>query len=376
MSLTPHLYRQQAPSDLTPGVVESVLKLELDQKSLGVHSIYTLRHLSHLTEVGHGYLREIVQRTADGYSVYDIKKRDGTSRSIAAPDDQLQTVQRWLLDNVYSKMANHSSSYAYQKGVSVTSCAAAHIGATWLIHLDLKDFFHQTDERDVYHLLRRHRYSALVAFELARISTRMPSKPQEWLPSKYEELPARRTLDGVPYALHRLGYLPQGAPSSGAISNTLAHSMDVELAELALSRGLAYSRYSDDLTFSGHADFNRQSAEKSLQLLQRTVVESGYEVNAKKSRIVAPGRSIEILGVLVDGDRLRVTKRIRKRIEHHLRGIELHGIAAHQAHEGFHDPIGMMNHIRGVIDYVHDVEPERSIDYYNRFNAIDPRFGL
>ena len=334
--------------------------------------MYTLGHLAHLTEVGHGYLREIVQRTTDGYSVYEIKKRSGAKRSIAAPQDQLQTVQRWLLDNVYSMMANHNSSYAYRKGISVRNCAAAHIGATWLVGLDIKDFFHQTDERDVYHLLRRHKYSALVAFELARISTRMPGRPQSWLPPKYEKLPARRTSYGFPYSRQRLGYLPQGAPSSGAISNTLAYSMDVKLAELALSLGLTYSRYSDDLTFSGHAGFNRISAEASLKKLQRAVSESGYEVNETKSKIVAPGRSIEILGVLVNGDRLRVAKRIRKRVEHHLRGIELHGVAAHQAHEGFHDPIGMMNHIRGVIDYVHDVEPERSVEYYSRFNAIDP----
>lgn len=370
---SPHLYRANAPEGTSPQVITRVLEIERSQAGLGVHPIYSLNHLAHLSDVDYTFLRDIASRSVDGYVVYQIRKRDGISlRSIAAPLEPLQIAQRWLLDNVFSKLETHPASYAYQSGRSVRQCAEVHVGANWIIHFDLKDFFHQSDERDVYNLLVGSRYEPLVAFEIGRITTRMPGSPQDWLPKKYAEEGSARTAPKLPYTQRRLGYVPQGAPTSGAITNALALALDNRLEQLAASENLVYSRYADDITFSSSGSFSRPSAVGKVAKLSRAIAQAGYEVNASKTRIVPPGRRLQVLGILVDGPAVRLTLRTRNRIEYHLRGMEKFGIQQHQAHAGFDDSIGMLHFVRGLVDYAWDIEPVRATVYRQRLAAVIP----
>lgn len=369
MANVPHLYRRDRPSWATHEVVERVLTLEARQKDLGVQSIYTLRHLAHVTAVDYNYLRSITSRSHDGYSVYEVSKRSGRGkRSIAAPEAPLAVAQRWLLDNVFGRLTANAAGFAYTRGRSAVSCAREHVGARWLLKLDLRDFFHQIDETQVYSLLRSALYEPLVAFEIARICTRLPDTPQDWLPEKYAREPGRKV--GFPYAKARLGYLPQGAPTSGAISNLVANDLDLALTKIASVHQLVYTRYADDISMSSASDVPRTAASDLIAQITRAIQRSGFELNAAKTRLIGPGASMRLLGVLIDGEQVRISGQTRRRIEYHLRGMEKFGAVAHGLNCGFRDTLGMQNHVRGLIDYANDVDPVLARAYLVRFRRL------
>jgi len=366
----PHLYRRGRPPEVDPAVVERVLALEARQRNLGVQPIYTLRHLAHLTTVDYGYLRSITSRARDGYDVYEVAKRSGSGkRSIAAPEPPLAVTQRWLLDNVFAKLTASSASYAYIQGKSAVDCAREHVGARWLLKLDLKDFFHQIDEIQVFGLLRAAKYEPLPAFEIARICTRHTSSPQPWLPAKYSR-EASATTSLMPYSKQRLGYLPQGSPSSGAISNLVAINMDAALTEVSIQHHLTYTRYADDISFSSAADVSRALAGNVIADAGRAIERAGFEINTAKTRVLGPGSRMRLLGVLIDGPKLRLTSQTRDRIEFHLRGMRKFGTVEHGKSCGFRDTIGLQHHVRGLIDYANDVDPDIAKSYMVRFRDL------
>ena len=373
---SPHLYRLRAPSDIPLHVIDRVLEIERTQAVYGVQSVYTLGHLAQMTNTEVEYLRDIVERRVDPYSVFEIKKRSGAARSIAAPESRLLGVQRWMLDEIFGRMKTHDASFAYQVGRSAPLAAARHLGARWLVKFDLKDFFHEIDERRIYRLLRSYRYGRLTAFELARLSTRLPGTSQQWLPARYLDGSKVPRYSWFPYGSHgyqgRLGYLPQGAPSSGAIANRIALPLDELMSEIAQEFQLTYTRYADDMVFSSSGTFARTRVARILHASESAVRKSGFVINTAKTQIQAPGRRLSVLGVLVDGDHLRVPKKVRSTIRWHLRGIESNGLAAHQEHARFRDIEGMLNYIYGVICYINDVDRHLAAELHARFRTLLP----
>lgn len=385
---SPHLYRKNAPADRDPAVIERAIQLSEAQEAAGVTPVLTLKHLAVQADVPLGLLERITARATDAYHLHEIRKRDRVSkRVIAAPTAELRRAQRWLLDNVFARIPVSPHAFAYITGRSAPQCARQHVGSSWLLKLDVKDFFHEFDEAQVFGLLRSVQYSPLVSLEISRIVTRHVSTPQTWLPKKYESVSARRPVpdmdpmsvlfdaDGETPAhlAHprgaRLGYLPQGSPCSGAISNALSRQLDADLAALATSRGMTFTRYADDITLSSSETFDRDQAEKALHEAAAILRRNRLTPNRRKTKIVTPGRPLVVLGVRVDGDQSRLPRRMRDRIEFHLRGVERFGFAAHSRHAGFDDVLGFGNFLYGLIRYAHDVQPSIAESYFARAEA-------
>ncbi|WP_157674287.1 reverse transcriptase family protein [Agrococcus carbonis] len=372
-------------------MIERAIRLSTTQSANGVQPILTLKHLANQAGVGFVFLERVCDRSIDPYVIYGVRKRVGSSRRmIAAPEEQLRVVQRWLLDHVFTNMHVHSSAFAYVKGRSAPMAARLHLGANWMLKLDVRNFFHAFDERQVYDVLAGTGYSDLVRLQVARISTRHVREYLPWLPEKYRESRSQEGASAARFAHtaaeidafeltalphdggSRLGYLPQGAPSSGAISNLLSRELDRDLAELGISRGLVYTRYADDIALSASTPFSRKEAEALMHDASRALRKHGLEPNHTKTRIVRPGLPIELLGVRVDGEYTRVSRRVREKIEFHIRAIEKFGLAAHAAHAGFGDAIGCANHVIGLVRYAHDVEPQRAGAYFARIERAIP----
>ena len=373
MTFSPNLYKKRAPIGFNQTILDRVIQLERSISAGGAKPVYTLNHLAKMTGTSFIYLRQVVGREIDGYKVFEVRKRDGVSfRSIAAPTEELRKVQKWLLVNVFSGLESSPYSFAYKKEVSAQDAARTHLGAKWLLRLDLKDFFHQTDERDVFTILQQVGYTDLLSFEIARIVTRSVQAEQKWLPEKYAR-PYRVKAGRLPYSMPaHLGYLPQGAATSGCISNLLAEELDAALAKAAASLGLTYSRYADDLSFSSYEGKGSAFTSNAVGSLTRVIAAHGYEVNAKKTSVARIGGRIEMLGMLVDGEELRLAPRTKARVERHLSGLERFGVERHRLHCGFRDSLGMRNHIAGLIAYCHAVEPDRAARYGQRLNKVFP----
>lgn len=333
----------------------------------GSYPILSLGHLAHETGASYTYLREVVSRTRDPYRSLAIPKGNGGSRAISSPDPILADVQRWILANSLSNLPGNTASFAYQPGRSIVQCAERHLGAQWMIKMDLHNFFDTVTESRVYKVFRNLGYQRLVAFELARLTTRAEgARHRSWLAARYE-IPS--------YAVDTPGILPQGAPTSGQLANAAAGALDDVLQRLALEEGLTYTRYSDDLVFSNLDRFSRAGAVKLIRQISEAIGEERFVVHQHKTRIVPPGARKVVLGLLVD-ETIRLLPEHRRRIEVHLRGCEQFGLANHARHRGFESVFSFVNHLGGWISFALGVDQARAIAWRHRLHSLIAKEGL
>ena len=242
---SPHAYRRMAAeSEIAESIAEASLGNAQPVEYAGLPAVLTLNHLSYQTGASYIYLREICERNADPYTDLSIKRRNGRSmRPISIPNPVLMEVQRWILARIVSALPVHPNSYAYSKGRSIRHCAEKHLSAKWLVKLDIHDFFQSISEAQVYQVFLGTGYQPLVSLELSRICTRYAAHVEYIDQRRYRSPRQYATIRA--YNRPLLGFLPQGAPTSGALANLVAGSLDVKLTELAADHGLVYTRYAD-----------------------------------------------------------------------------------------------------------------------------------
>lgn len=330
--------------------------------------IFTLRHLAHLTDADYGILRKIVTRQfKEPYRIFRIRKRpraDGLPRFrvICAPDPTLLTVQRWLARNVlvHAKGKVHSASTAYAPGSTLVDAVRPHCGCRWLIKLDIKRFFESVTEVAAYRAYRSLGYQPLIAFELTRLSTRLGSltssrRRRHWYSNSAQE----RTCIQA-YSFHRMGHLPQGAPTSPMLANLAMHSADQELTSWANKHGLIYTRYADDLIFStADKSFDRDKAAAVIRGVYRIVGRFGLSPNVAKTQVIPPRARKIVLGLLVDGKEPRLTREFKAGLRMHLHYLQhpSFGPARHAKIRGFAAVAGLRNHLLGLVAYATQIEP-------------------
>jgi RNA-directed DNA polymerase len=342
--------------------VDRAVEIQNSLQARGAYPVYTLGHLSQLTGAPWRYLRDIAARRRDPYVDIDRPKRDGRTRSISSPEPFLMDVQRWVLHHVLSACDVHPSSYAYQRDRSIVHCARMHLGARWLIKLDVHDFFETIQERRVYPIFRRLGYARLLSLELTRLCTRVsPSEPVRRVYHKYQ--------GRAPYSVDAEGHLPQGAPTSGALANVVAIGVDSKLSRLAQREGLVYTRYSDDLVFSAGRDFSRGRAADVVRRASAILASDGFAAHRAKTRIVPPGARHVILGLLVDEEQVRLSPEFKRRVEVHVRGVVKFGLAGHARHRRFNSVLSMIDHVDGCIAFAASVDPAFANTMQDGWNA-------
>jgi hypothetical protein len=237
-----------------------------------------------------------------------------------------------------------------------------HTGARWLIKLDIHDFFDSIEERSVYPIFEGLGYPRLLSLEFTRLCTR--AGPIESVRRKSGQYQGK-----APYAVQFEGYLPQGAPTSGALANAVMIGVDSKLSAFARRQGLVYTRYSDDLTFSAGPRFSRRRAAGVVTRTAEVLERAGFALHRAKARVIPPGARHVILGVLVDDDRVRLLPDYKRRLEVHVRGVAKFGLAEHAHHRRFDSILSMINHVDGCIAFAASVDPVFAASLRNRWNA-------
>lgn len=357
---SPHQYRAGGRK-LGRGntLIDTALSQARVVERTGSPSILTLRHLAHRMDVDYKFLRRVITDVkSEFYRDFWISKRSGGQRRIVVPEPRLMAVQRWISREILSTQPVHEVSHAYSKQSSILKCAAQHVGAGWLIKFDIHDYFESISDRRVYAAFRSVGYQPLVAFELARICTRVWVKPpHEFDPSLTIPNPERRGI--AAYQRRYMGYLPQGAPTSPMLSNLVSRKLDADLLELALSEGMIVTRYSDDITFSAPSGtFDRNRAGALVGRVREILVRHHFGLHEKKIIISPPGARKIVLGLLVDGDKPRLTKTMRARITDHVRGVDRFGLAAHRIERKFDALSGMVAHIEGLLRFASGIDAD------------------
>ncbi|WP_019029145.1 reverse transcriptase family protein [Colwellia piezophila] len=333
--------------------------------------IFTLSHLANVTDTQYSTLHEFVSRKGyfsniePHYRTFSIKKRTGGHRTIHAPHPVLKKVQSWIARNILADADVHEAAKAYKRGESIVDNALPHCESEWLLKLDICDFFHNCSERQVYYVFKYMNYSSLLSFELARLCTKIDDKRplRRWNNTnkqyKIEE-----------YGSFRVGSLPQGAPTSPALSNLICEKLDEILFMLSLKYSACYTRYADDLTFS----FNNSSRAKVLGFkcqVSNELKKFGFEINKKKTRIIPPGARKIVTGLNVNGNKPSLTRELRDKIKADLYYCKKYGVVNHCEKNKYNSIVGFSNHMNGMISFVYSVNPSLAEKYKKQYEELD-----
>jgi RNA-directed DNA polymerase len=216
---------------------------------------------------------------------FTIPKSDGDKRKIAAPLGDLKKIQKWILAEVLSKLAVSRHAKAYIGGRSIKDNARYHCRKKSVLTLDIKDYFGRIRDHKIYNLFRGPGYSD----KMSRVLTDLCCLG---------------------------GRLPQGAPTSPVLSNLTAINIDKRLAQFAKNYRLKYTRYADDLIFSGNLQHTL-----IIKYAANVLEEQGFKINASKIRLMRDHQKQIVTGIVVN-DKRQVSKELRRSIRQQIYYIE------------------------------------------------------
>ncbi|HLP78941.1 MAG TPA: reverse transcriptase family protein, partial [Candidatus Paceibacterota bacterium] len=232
------------------------------------------------------------------YITFSIPKRSGGKRLIMAPKRRLKLIQRRLLELLVEKLPLSEHAHAFRRGRSIRTGAEPHVGKRFVLKLDLKDFFPSVTFARVRGLLIAFGYSYPVATTLGVLMTEAERQPVEVAGEVFHVPVGKR-------------HCVQGAPTSPGVCNALLLRMDRRLSGFARKHGLNYTRYADDLSFSGEMD--RKAAGRFRSIVSRIVSEEGFVVNADKTKLMGQGNRQTVTGVVVN-QTLGLSRQERRRL--------------------------------------------------------------
>jgi len=287
------------------------------------------------------------------YVYFEVPKRTGGMRLLSAPHDDLKKAQHWILENILAKLPVTDAAHGFVPGRSVVSNAAAHLCRDVVVNCDLKDFFPSITLGRVRGVFEVIGYSPAVATILALLCTEAPR--------------TKVTHDGKTYwvAVGARG-LPQGAPTSPALSNQVARKLDQRFIGLGKKLGWSYTRYADDLTFSAGPG-KREQIGYLLARIRHIAQDEGFAMNPKKTRVQRAARRQEVTGVVVN-DKLSLAREDLRRLRAIVHGAQKTGVAA-QNREGRED---FEAWLRGKIAYVSMVDAAKGEKLRAALDAAPP----
>lgn len=248
-----------------------------------------------------------------------IPKKSGGRRKLLVPDALLRTIQRNLLHHVLEEFQISEFACAYKKGTSIVDNARPHVGAKLVLKLDIQDFFDQITWILVY---------------------------QNAFPGTHFPPAIRKMLTEFCCVRDRL---PQGAPTSPTVSNLVMRPFDVHMGEWCREREIRYTRYCDDLTFSG-AFAPKEVIRKVRGFLQVY----GFELNRKKTRVLGRGNAQSVTGIVVN-EKAQVSRAYRRKLRQEVYLFDRYGI---KTAEGPKNDERERRRLLGKMRYVLSVNPE------------------
>ena len=312
----------------------------LHQRNLPV--IFDFFHLSIYFKCSSEVLKGIVANVERHYDEYKIRKKTGGNRPIEAPDYMLKDIQRWIYLNILCKDTSIKDcvhgfipkSMNKDKVRGVMTNAAPHAGHDWLINIDLKNFFH----------------------------TVKLDKVKDYFSSLGYENEVVKTLTALCTYKSRL---PQGAPTSPMLSNIIASTMDEMMLEYCNKRGIVYTRYADDLTFSANSDVEVPP----IKDIYKIIYLNDFKVNRMKTKVRYKGCRQEVTGLTVTNG-VHVSQRFKKEILRELHFCKKFGVYEHYQHMNTTKGL-YKDWLRGKIMFVRQIDHACGNKMLEQFNELN-----
>lgn len=231
----------------------------------GLPYISSSAHIAAYLGVSPSLIRQIIHKPSYHYREFEVKKATGETRLISTPKTYLKVVQWWICDNILEKIVFSECVHGFRKGRSYVTNANVHKNSRHILNVDVRSFFDSIKISQIANVFAALGYPEGGSLTLASLTSK----------------------DGV---------APTGAPTSPMIANAIFKAADEELLEFAQNANLIYTRYADDLTFSGMSWIDEIIVEKVAEIVKR----HGFELNEKKTKFMGPGDRKEVTGVVTN----------------------------------------------------------------------------
>lgn len=270
-------------------------------------------------------LYSIVNNRKKYYTKKYILKKYGTRRELLIPNSYLKSIQKKILHNILEGLKPSIYVHSYLKNKTINDNAKPHVKAKIILKLDIKDFFSSIDFEMLYRII-----------------------PNSIFPKSVKTLLLNLCLYD--------NYLPQGAPTSPMLSNLVLRDFDNYIGEYSKKFNINYTRYADDLTFSG--DFNPYKLKNKVEAFLN---EMSFNLNNKKTKIITNAKRQIITGVVVN-EKLNVPSSYKRKIRQEIYYIKKYGLDSHLSclkYNGSRDKY--LESLRGRINYVLSIVPNNKL---------------
>jgi RNA-directed DNA polymerase len=285
-------------------------------------------------------------------------KKTGSPRLIEIPKPKLMAIQRRILHEILDRVPTHECAHGFVSGRSCLSAAQVHAGESIVVTVDLKDFFLNTRLARVHHIFRSLGYPWAVARVLTGLCSSCTPR------SVFSRVPIAQRHDWLTQKIYQSPHLPQGAPTSPALANLAAWHLDVRVLGLAKTFGANYTRYADDLTFSGDRDFALK-IKPFLAGIEDIAKSEGFILNSRKTRIMRRGGCQRVTGIVVN-DHINVPRAVFDELKATLHNCRRRGPAS-ENRTGMRD---FRAHLNGKVTWVEQVNPARAERMRRMFDEI------
>jgi hypothetical protein len=275
----------------------------------------------------YSHLEELSGSQFDGiYHTYKLPKKTGGNRIITVPHKYLKYIQRIIYEYILMDLPLHSAATGFRKGYSIVDNAKIHVEKDIVVNIDIANFFPNTSKDLVWQAMSTN------------------------LNNRFSKNCIRLISELCCYK----GGLPTGAPTSPAISNLVLKPCDVSISKVSKKLHIQYTRYADDLTFSGNT-----GSIKILPFVREVLDQKGFQLDAKKTNIFRKGRRQCVTGLVVN-KQVSIARPIRKRIR-----ASVHN-ACHKKPIFWHNKPMSIKELMGRISFLQQVHPKEAEIYKNQ----------
>jgi len=299
---------------------------------LGLPVMATIEDFSKLTHISVRSIYHLTKYSSRHYFTYDIPKKSGGLRTISQPSKRLKGLQSWVLFNILNNLKVSNSCKGFEKGTSVIDNVVPHINSTTILSLDLKDFFSSIKSVKIFNIFRAIGYNDEISTILTNLCT----------------------VDNG---------LPQGGPCSPKLANLSAWPLDVRIQGFVGKRGITYTRYADDLTFSAN---NPNKVVKIIAYITSIVEQENLKINPNKTRIAGISRQKKVTGLVISEEKFGIGrqkyKELRRKIHYLTKPNEQLNLKR-------------INEVQGWLSYLYGVDKRRyfeAVKYIVRLKSKKP----
>ena len=337
-------------NDFDWNVVDTIPEDYLDNPNVARLNYYNLPVIDHLVVLFKALnltLNDVKMlfysknRRAFLYRNVEISKKNGGTRILSVPNDKLKSIQSAINKVILSKFNMSKYAMGFVKGKSIYDNAIPHVNTKTLIKIDIKDFFPSINFYQVFKQFLFFGYGKKVSNVLARICVDANMK------------------------------LPQGAPTSPALSNFICLKLDARISAYCEKNELIFTRYADDITISSHSKLNKNEILRIKNMISTILMDEGFIMNQQKFHYFYQGSRFLITGIVAN-EKITVPKEKIREIDNAIRYINKYGLEDHLNHiQCFKD--NYIGHLYGLASFIYMVDREKGIYYLNQLNNLDLR---